>query len=148
MLDMLNSASTEYLRIQEAAVFRGLAGEPIESFAEVTLPKMAVDCVILTEDRHEAPLERNYALVEKRSHPVFLVVSAYELRGQAMFGRSADPLSLLNSVAPTFFPIVSATVSRADKNESSVSGKVVIVNKTKVSLLQIGDAQIADSLRP
>jgi hypothetical protein len=147
VLDMLNSAGTEYLRIQDAAVFRGLSGEPIDTFAEVTLPKTAVDCVILTEDRHEAPLERNYALVEKRSHPVFLVVAAYELRGHAMFGRSADPLSLLNSVAPTFFPIVSATISSATSNGPKVSGKVVIVNKTKVSLLQIGDAPIADSLR-
>jgi hypothetical protein len=147
VLDMLNSAGTEFLRIKEASVFRGLSGEPIDRFPEVTLPKSAVDCVILTEDRHEAPLLRNYSLVEKRSHPVLVVVAGYELRGEVMFGRAADPLSLLNSGASTFFPIVSASVSSPAGNAPAVSAKVAIVNKAKVLLLQIGDPTLADSLR-
>lgn len=137
VLDLLNDAHTALLRVHGVAVFRGTQVRPIVEFDEVTVPKSGIDCVVLTEERHEAPLRRQYALVEKQPHPVFAVMTDYEIRGTAMLERSADPALVLNSSALTFFPIVAASISRADVDGPPLSANVVFVNKTKVSLLQI-----------
>ena len=60
VLDGLNSASTEFLQVHDASVFRGLWDGPTEQFDTITVPKSSIDCVVLTEDRHEVPLQRKY----------------------------------------------------------------------------------------
>jgi len=143
VLDVLNDVNAEFLRVHGVAVFRGIQGGPIVQFDEVTVPKSAIDCAILTEDRHEAPLRRQYALVEKCPHPVFAVLTDYEVRGTAMLERSVDPVLVLNSGASHFFPIVTANVSSVDSKGPPLAAKVVFVNKTRVSLLQIEKRAIA-----
>jgi hypothetical protein len=137
VLDVLNEASTEFLRVQGVSVFRGLEGGPIAHYDEITVPKAAIDCVILTDERHEAPLRRKYALVEKQSHNVFVLLTDYEVRGTVMLGRSLDPVLILNSGASSFFAVVGASVSSVDGKGPPVPTKVAFVNKSKVSLLQI-----------
>ena len=110
VFDVLNDANTEFLRVHGVAVFRGIRGEPIEQLDEITVPKSAIDCVLLTD---------------------------YLVRGTVMLGRSVDPVLVLNSSASTFFPIVAASVSSVDIEGPPLSARVVFVNKTKVSLLQI-----------
>jgi len=139
VLDVLNGAGTEFLRIREASVFRGLQGASIGQFAEITVPKSSIDCVILTGERHEAPVQRKYALIEKESHAVFVLLESHELRGQVMFERSVDPITMLNSGASKFFPVVNATVASADHNARELSAKVAFVNKSKVAALQIDE---------
>lgn len=139
VLDGLNSSSTEFLQVHDASVFRGLWDGPTEQFDTITVPKSSIDCVVLTEDRHEAPLQRKYALVEKPSHWAFVLLEHYELRGKVMIGRNFEPLAMLNSGASHFFPLVTATLSSVENNVPTLSAKVVFVNKTKVSLLQIDD---------
>jgi hypothetical protein len=143
VLDVLNDVNTEFLRVHGGAVFRGFQGGPIGQFDETTVPKSAIDCVVLTEERHEAPQRRQYALVEKQSHPVFVLVADYEVRGNVMLGRTVDPVLVLNSSASTFFPIVTASVSTVDVKGPPLSARVVFVNKAKVSLLQIEKQAIA-----
>ncbi len=87
ILDVLNDASTEFLSVHGGATFRGINGQPIGEFELATVPKSAIDCVVLTEEDHEAPLRRKYALVEKKSQGVFVLLPEYEIRGTAMVSR-------------------------------------------------------------
>jgi hypothetical protein len=139
VLDVLNGAGTEFLRIRDASVFRGLQGAPIGQFSEITVPKSSIDCLVLTAERHEAPLQRKYALVEKKSHAVFVLLENYELRGQVMFARSVDPILMLNASASSFFPIIEATLTSAGSATCELSAKVVFVNKSNVAALQIDE---------
>jgi len=139
VLDVLNSANTEFLRVHNASVFRGTQSAPTDQFDAITVPKSSIDCVVLTEERHEAPLQRKYALVEKPSHSAFVLLEHYELRGKVMIGRNFDSITLLNGGASCFFPMVSVTISSVEPGVPTISAKVVFVNKTKVSLLQIDD---------
>jgi hypothetical protein len=137
VLDVLNNAGTEFLRIHVAVVCRGLGGTPIGEFAEITVPKSSIECVVLTEERHEAPLQRRYALVEKQSHAAFVLLAHHELRGEIMLGRTLDPIHLLNGAASNFFPVVSATLSSADPAIPCVNAKVAFINRTKVAALHV-----------
>jgi hypothetical protein len=139
VLDGLNSASTEFLQVHGASIFRGLWDGPTEQFDTITVPKSSIDCVVLTEERHEAPLQRKYALVEKPSHSAFVLLEQYEIRGKLMIGRNFEPITLLNGGASHFFPLVAATISSVESNVPTLSAQVAFVNKTKVSLLQIDD---------
>lgn len=137
VLDVLNDTSTEFLRVHEVAVFRGLKGGPLAEYAEITVPKSAIDCALLADNRHEAPLRRQYARVEKHMHCMFALVTDHEIRGRAMFERSADTMSILNSGASNFFPVVNVSVLSADSNGPPMSAAVAFVNKAKVLLLHV-----------
>lgn len=137
VLDILNSTGTEFLRIHQATVFCGMGGAPMGEFAEITVPKSSLECVMLTGERHEAPLQRRYALVEKQSHAAFVLLEHHELRGEIMLGRTLDPVHLLNGAASNFFPVVSPTLSSADPAAPSLTAKVAFINRTKVTALHV-----------
>lgn len=143
VLDLLNDVHTEFLRVCSVAVFQGFSGRLIAQFDEATIRKAAIDRVALTEERHEAPLRRQYARVEKQRSPIFALLTNYEVRGTVMLDRSVDPGLVLNHQASTFFPVVAAKVSCVDAPGPPLVAKVVFVNKNKVSLLQIEKQTVA-----
>lgn len=136
ILDVLNDANTEFLAVLGGTIYRGVEGQPIGSFESATVPKSAIDCVVLTDEGHEAPLRRKYALIEKKSQGVFVLLPDYEIRGTAMVTRTFDPVQLLGGGASTFFPLVEANVSSIAGAGSALAAKVAFVNKHKVALLQ------------
>ena len=70
VLDVLNDASSNYLQFHDATLRRGIDGPCLGQLAGATIPKTAVDFVLLEADKHEAPLRRKYALVPKeRARP-------------------------------------------------------------------------------
>lgn len=137
ILDVLNDAQSSLLRIKNASVFPGFHGKSMAEFAEATLQKSALDCVVLTGSQHEAPLRRKFALVDKQSHVAFALLPHYEVRGTVMLERSADPELLLNARASNFFPMVNATVTNSAANDPPLSTQVAFINKHKISLLEI-----------
>ena len=136
ILDVLNDASTEFLNILTGSICRGLEGQPIGVFTLATIPKSAIDCVVLTEEGHEAPLRRKFALVEKKTQGAFVLLPEYEIHGTAMVSRSFDPVLFLGGSASTFFPLVEASISSIESAGKSLAAKVAFVNKHHVSLLQ------------
>lgn len=143
VLDLLNDAQSAMLSVRSAAVFSGLRGAPVAEFAEATIQKSAIDCVILAEERHEAPMRRKFGFVDKQTHPAFALLGNYEIRGSVMLERSADPQLLLNSQASAFFPVVAASVTDASDAAQLFTASVVFVNKLKVALLEIDRHAVA-----
>ena len=145
VLDLLNDVQSAMMNVQGAAIFSGLRGAPTAEFPASTIQKSAIDCVIFTEDRHEAPLRRKFGFVDKQTHSAFVLIGNYEIRGSAMLERSADPQLLLNSQASAFFPVVAASVTDASDAAQHLSASVVFVNKQKVALLEIDRRAVATS---
>ncbi|MBI3465481.1 MAG: hypothetical protein HY000_20865 [Planctomycetes bacterium] len=137
VLDVLNDVGTDFVRIQRVEVFGHSASQPIEQLGEATVPKAAIDCVMLCEEAHEAPLRRQYSFVEKQPRKVFLTLAERQVRGTIMLKGNPDPRQLLGRDAPIFFPVAEATVSAGDKIGRPIAAPVVLINKAKVSLLQI-----------
>lgn len=137
VLDVLNDVGTDFLRVLRVEVFRHFQGERLEQLSEAVVPKAAIDCLILCEDTHEAPLRRQYSFVEKQPRTVFVTLADYEIRGNIMVKGNPDPRQTLGRDAPLFFPIAEATVSSIDKIGPPIAAPVVLVNKVKTSLLQI-----------
>ena len=142
VLDVLNDASSAFLQVHDVAVFRGLKGKPVAECHETTIPKSAIDCVLLIEARHEAPLRRQYARVDKHMHHLFVLMRDYEIRGTAMFERAAEPVLMLGSGASNFFPLVTASVSSADSSGRPTSAAAAFVNKAKISLIHVEQKEV------
>jgi hypothetical protein len=136
MLDVLNDVNTEFLAVLGGTIYRGVEGQPIGGVESATVPKSAIDCVVLTDEGHEAPLRRKYALIEKKSQGVFVLLPDYEIRRTAMVSRTFQPVLLLGGGASTFFPLVEANVSSIAGTVPAPAAKVAFVSRHKVSLLQ------------
>ena len=72
VLDVLNDISSDYLQLYDVAVLRGIRGELIEQLPEATIPKSALDLVLLESNKHEAPVRRRHAFVPKEMRGVDL----------------------------------------------------------------------------
>jgi hypothetical protein len=145
ILDVLNDANAEMLRIHGVEIFRQSIGEPIAQLKEAVIPKSAVDCVLLYGDSHEAPLRRQYALVNKQPRTVFVVLTEHAIHGTLMVKGSGDPALVLMHAAPTFFPIVEPILSGVGATNATIPARVALVNKTKVSLIQIERHKLSSS---
>jgi len=137
ILDVLNDAQSSLLRVRNAIVFPGFRGAPVAEFAEATVQKASLDFVLLTDDRHEAPLRRKFSLIDKQPHPTFVLLPDHEIRGTALLERSIDPELLLNHRASAFFPIVNATIARPNSDDHPLTAHVAFINKQKATLVEI-----------
>jgi hypothetical protein len=137
VLDLLNDVSTEFIQLSDVAVHRRFFDGSIKQLPDATIPKAIVDFVLIEQDKHEAPLRRQHALVEKRSHSTFAVVGNYELRGNLMLKGSPDTIGALTREFSAFFPLTDTRLSIVGGCDEPVAVGVALINKSKVSLLQI-----------
>jgi hypothetical protein len=137
VLDVLNDVGTDFIRLERVEVLGRSASQPIEQLGEATVPKAAIDCAMLSEEIHEAPLRRQYSFVEKQPRKVFLTLVEHQVRGTIMLNGAPDPRQVLGRDAPVFFAVAEATVSTREKTGSAAPTAVVLINRAKVSLLQI-----------
>jgi hypothetical protein len=137
VLDLLNDVSTEFIQLSNVAVHRRFFDGIIKQLPDSSIPKAIVDFVLLEQDKHEAPIRRQHALVEKRSHTAFAVVGNYELRGNLMLKGAPDAIGAITREFSAFFPLTSAHLAIVGGSDELVAAGVALVNKSKVSLLQI-----------
>jgi hypothetical protein len=137
VLDVLNDVSSDYLELHDVAVRRGTHGQCIKQLPQATIPKSAIDFVLLEFDRHEAPLRRGHAFVPKETRQALVIVGDYEIQGTFMPKGSFDALRGLRQEPTAFFPIVAPNVSRATSADAPVSAAVALINGLKVSLLHV-----------
>ena len=112
MLDVLSDVSSNYLQLHSVTVRRGIDGQCISQPWEVTLPKSALDFVLLEADKYEAPLRRTYTVVAKQPRAALILVGDYEIRGQFMIKGSFDGLPILCQEPIAYFPVTRARISR------------------------------------
>ena len=137
VLDLLNDVSTEFLELSEVAVHGKFFDGIIQQLPDASIPKAIVDFVLLKQGIHEDPMRRQHALIEKRSHTAFAVVSNYELRGNLMLKGGPDAIGALTREFSVFFPLTNTHLSIVGGAEEPIAAGVALINKSKVSLLQI-----------
>ena len=137
VLDILNDPGTEFLHLTKVAVHRKFFETDVKHLGEVTLPKVGVDFVLLEQGKHEAPLRRQNARVEKRSYSAFAVLGDYEIQGTLMLSGSPDPVRALSRELSTFFPMTHAKLSVRGAPKDPVAAGIALISKSKVSLLHI-----------
>jgi hypothetical protein len=137
VLDVLNDVSSDYLELHDVAVRRGTHGKCIKQLPQATIPKSAIDFVLLEFDRHEAPLRRGHAFVPKETRQVLVVVGDYEILGTFMPKGSFDTLRGLRQEPTAFFPVVAPKLSRVTNADAPILATVALINGLKVSLLHV-----------
>ncbi len=141
ILDILNDPSTDLLRVHQVEAFRQDDSDRIAQLSNAVIPKSAVDCLLLCTPKHEAPLRRHYAKVQKQTRSVFVVCAGREIRGTIMLNGPSDPSVVLQHDAPTFFPIIEPNLSGLGAIDLQAAAQVALVNKNSVSLIQIQPRQ-------
>jgi hypothetical protein len=133
ILDVLNDANTQFLKLHEVSIYRGFDKTCIQQVSETLFPKTIIDFVLVKRQPHEAPMRRAHSLIAKHRHSALVVLDHYEIRGDFMSRGAVDPMLVLHSDSPAFFPIVSPDIYLGRIGET-VYSNVAIVNKAKVSL--------------
>jgi hypothetical protein len=144
MLDVLNDVSSNYLQLHKVTVRRGVDGPCISQPCEATLPKSAIDFVLLEANKHEAPMRRTYAVVAKQPRAALILLGDYEIRGQFMIKGSFDGLPTLCQEPIAYFPVTRARLSRVTGADTPFSAGVALINGLKTRLLQL-ERQVTSS---
>ena len=138
VLELLNDASTQFLQLFEVVVHVGFINSEIkQQLAEATVPKAAIDFVLLDQSKHESSARRQHAFVEKRPHAAFVTLGKYELQGNLLLKGAPDVVGALARELSDFFPLTSCRVSIVGGSKDPVQAGVALVNKSKLSLIHI-----------
>jgi hypothetical protein len=133
ILDVLNDASSQFLKLHEVSIYRGFDKTCVEQVGETVFLKTIIDFVLLKRQPHEAPMRRAHSLISKDRHAALVVLDHYEIHGEFMAKGVIDPMLVLHPNSPQFFPIVSPDIYLGTIGET-VYSNVAFVNKAKVSL--------------
>jgi hypothetical protein len=142
LLDLLNDPMTHYLQINDLRIYRyNNSSEGVATFSEGFVRKDDLHLVIITSEKHEAPIQRLFNYVRKAPYHVFLTVPGHEVRGTMHIVQQPDvnPITILTSQPGAFAPVTGATVSRAWTGEEILSCPVVMVNKNSLSLFCLSE---------
>jgi hypothetical protein len=137
VLDVLNDKSTAFLRISDTTLSRIGQTESFGELQDAVVAKSSIDCVLIENDVHEAPIRRHHSLVNKHAFATFVLLPDHEICGMTMWAIRPDPLVLLASDAPSFFPASPATLWGTSLREHCAS-TVAFINKASVSMISIG----------
>jgi hypothetical protein len=143
VLDVLNDVRTDYLQLRDATLRREIDGMCIGQLSGATIPKTAVDFVLLESDKHEAAVRRNFALVSKPSREALILLGDYEIHGTFMTTGSMDVLPALRQEQTAFFPVTSARLQRVSSVDPPIAAAVALINGQKTTLLHLARQTVA-----
>lgn len=139
LLDMLKDKHSAFLPIQDVQVFRRDCVTKIVELPEAVIRKDCVGLMIPATAKHEAPQRRIDAFVSKTEYPTYLVVLGYEVEGKMKVNGSPDARTVLSHEVGDFFPVTDARVSCAGSTLLDETRRVVMANRSFVSVMQVGD---------
>jgi hypothetical protein len=145
VLEVLNDVSSNYLQLHAVTVRRGLDGISIGQLAKATVPKTAIDFVLLERDQHEAPLRRKYALLPKNAREALVLLGEYEIRGTFMISGTFDVLPALRQESTAFFPVAAAHLTHV-RSDAPISAGVALINGLKTTLMHLSRPAVASAL--
>jgi len=88
----------------------------------------------------EMALKQNQATyVYRRQWPVFITVPYFEITGQIEAPANIDLRVLMTTGVERFIPVYNATASLSINQSIKFSGELILINKTSIEVLCIGD---------
>jgi hypothetical protein len=146
VLEVLNDLSTDYLDLHDVAVFRGLHGECLKRLRSATIPKSAIDFVLLESHRHEAALRRTHAYVPKEARSAFVVLGEFEFHGTLMLKWSSETIRTVQQSKTAFFPVTNPKLLRLNNDEQPITAGTALINGLKITLLDFDRAATGAAL--
>ncbi len=139
LVQIMNDGNSRFLSVTDVQVFRREGGKLLATLAKAVIQKDAIALAIPAVDGHESPRKRRDNYVQKRQFHAMVLVQGYEVRGRLWLKGTDDPVSALCHELGTFFPVTDGVVSFAGKEGGEQGGQVVVVNRSLVSLFQVGE---------
>jgi hypothetical protein len=134
--DLLNQSLSDYLDCTNAKVFRD--GKLIEQVGHVKIRKPEIIYAGIVGDTHEAAEKRIGSRRTLSQFPVFLAVDRWIMRGRVHLSSKRSANAFLCSERE-FFPVQDAEVMDVDSSKAAERMAVAVVNRAKVSIMEIAE---------
>lgn len=139
MQDSLSSEMTEYVELTDASIYR-IAQPEYPSFPtpKIATPKRSIELIALDVDetlKMPSSLARRQPKV---GQPMLVITSGIEIQGSGYLGLPGQsPAQVLNADSNAFFAITDATLRFTQSESLTVTTKVALVARDKVTNLAI-----------
>jgi hypothetical protein len=146
LLDVLSDPNSDFIEVEAGKVFRGASfAGPLSCGV---IPKSQILMAVLMGANHEAAYKRQLCLQSKRLFDVLAVIDRFEIQGELHLNRAVTPKLILQSHeigSLNFFPVANARVSNLYDDGEPAEVQVAILNKSFVSLLEVGAAKLKET---
>ena len=140
LADVLNDTSTSYLELDIAYVSRiDHPGEILADYALSIVRKDRISFVVIASGLEMALKQNQATYVYRRQWPVFITVPYFEITGQVEAPANIDLRALMTTGVERFIPVYNATASLSINQSIKFSGELILINKTSIEVLCIGD---------
>ena len=138
--DLLNDSNTSYVELDIAYVSRiDHPGEILADYALSIVRKDRLSFVVIATGL-EMALKQNQAMyMYRRLWPVFITVPYFEITGQIEAPANIDLRALMATGVERFIPVFGGTATLSLNQSIQFSGELILINKTSIEVLCIGD---------
>jgi hypothetical protein len=138
--DTLNDTSTSYLELDIAYVSRiDHPGEILADYALSIVRKDRLSFVVIASGVELALKQNQATYIYRRQWPVFITVPYFEITGQIEAPANIDLRALMATGVERFVPVYNATASLSMNQSIQFSGELILINKTSIEVMCIGD---------
>jgi hypothetical protein len=138
--DILNDTSTSYLELDIAYVSRiDHPGEILADYALSIVRKDRLSFVVIASGVEMALKQNQTTYIYRRQWPVFITVPYFEITGQIEAPANIDLRALMATGVERFVPVYNATASLSINQSIQFSGELILINKTSIEVMCIGD---------
>ena len=140
--DFLNQKLSDYIECTDARLFR--AGRLVESFKHLKVRKPEIIVAGIVGDSHEAPEKRIGNRRSLKQFEAVLAVDRWIIKGLLHLTMQQTVEEFLHSNRD-FFPMAQATIADAESAGQPMRAEVAIINRTRVSLMEITEIEQSKS---
>jgi hypothetical protein len=140
--DFLNQKLSDYIECTDAKLFR--AGQLVECFANLKVRKPEILIAGIVGHCHEAPEKRIGNRRSLKQFHAVLAVDRWIVKGHLHLTSQKDVQEFLHSNRD-FFPVAQASIDDVETAGHQAQVEVAIVNRTRVSLMEITEIKTTNS---
>ena len=138
--DVLNDSNTSYLELDIAYVSRiDHPGEILADYAVSIVRKDRLSFVVIASGLEMALKQNQATYLHRRLWPVFVTVPYFEITGQIEAPSNVDLRALMAIGVERYVPVFNATATLSITQSIQFSGELILINKTSIEVLCIGD---------
>ena len=138
--DLLNDNNTSYLELDVAYVARiDHPGEILADYALSIVRKDRLTFVVIATGLEMALKQNATAFAHRRQWSVFVTVPGFEITGQIEAPANVNLRALMAIGVERFIPIFGGTATLSMNQTIQFSGELILINKTAIEVLCIGD---------
>lgn len=140
LADVLGDRMTDYLDLVDIYVSRiNNPGDIVATYQKGSLVKDEINFILLSSELEGTSKDRYY-VPNRVSLPIFVTVPSFEIHGKFQWMGDLDLKKIMTTETQKFLPVLDANSVNANFPKVTFEGPIVLVNKSKIELICIGDA--------